>query len=67
MKSMFLVLPVYDLAQYLTDRCANYEEIETYFPLYEEEAFIALGFEADDYSPDYPIFEKGNDGNHYVL
>lgn len=60
---IFLVLPVYNLAQFLTDRVANYEEIEAYFPLLNDKPFVALGFDAESYSPDYEIFEKGNDGN----
>lgn len=58
-----LVLPVFDLSYYLTDRVANYEEIERYFPLFEDRPFIAFGFDAEEYSPDFPIFVKGNDGN----
>lgn len=60
---IFLILPVFNLAQYLTDRVANYEEIEAYFPLFSEKPFIALGFEAENYSPEFPVFEKGRDGN----
>lgn len=60
---IFLILPVFNLAQYLTDRVANYEEIEVYFPLLKDKPFIALGFDAENYSPDFPIFEKGKDGN----
>ena len=60
---IFLVLPVFNLAQFLTDRVANYEEIEAYFPLLNDKPFVALGFDAESYSPDYAIFEKGNDGN----
>lgn len=60
---IFLILPVFNLAQYLTDRVANYEEIEAYFPLLNDKPFIALGFDAENYSPDFPIFEKGKDGN----
>lgn len=60
---IFLILPVFNLAQYLTDRVANYEEIEAYFPLFSDKPFIALGFDAENYSPDFPIFEKGKDGN----
>lgn len=60
---IFLILPIFNLAQYLTDRVANYEEIEAYFPLFSEKPFIALGFEAENYSPEFPIFEKGKDGN----
>lgn len=60
---IFLILPVFNLAQYLTDRVANYEEIEAYFPLLSEKTFVALGFDAENYSPDYPVFEKGKDGN----
>lgn len=61
---MVLVLPVYNLSYYLTDRSANYEEIEAYFRLYENRAFIAFGFDAEEYSDQFPIFAKGNDGNH---
>lgn len=60
---MFLILPVFNLAQYLTDRVANYEEIEAYFPLFSDKPFIALGFDAENYSPSFPIFKKGKDGN----
>jgi len=62
---IFLILPVFNLAQYLTDRVANYEEIEAYFPLFGEKPFIALGFDAENYSPDFPVFEKGKDGNSH--
>lgn len=61
---MVLVLPVYNLSYFLTDRSANYEEIEAYFKLYENRPFIAFGFEAEKYGPQFEIFEKGNDGNH---
>lgn len=60
---IFLILPVFNLAQYFTDRVANYEEIEAYFPLFSDKPFIALGFDAENYSPYFPIFEKGKDGN----
>lgn len=60
---IFLILPVFNLSQYLTDRVANYEEIEAYFPLFSEKTFAALGFDAECYSPDFPLFEKGKDGN----
>ncbi len=61
---MVLVLPVFNLSYYLTDRSANYEEIAGYFRLYNNRPFIAFGFDAEEYDPSFPVFEKGNDGNH---
>lgn len=64
----FLVLPHKALAQYLTDRVGNYEEIEPYFPLYaslkiENGHIGVLGVEHDSVSKDVVLIPKGKDGN----
>jgi hypothetical protein len=63
-----LVLPVRATAKYLTDRVGNFEELRTYFELYEhlrpEEGLLALiPFEHDDLDPNVPLIPKGKDGN----
>ncbi|NUN99293.1 MAG: restriction endonuclease [Saprospiraceae bacterium] len=64
----FLVLPHKALAQYLTDRVGNYEEIEPYFPLYaslkiENGHIGVLGIEHDSVSGEVVLIPKGKDGN----
>lgn len=64
----FLVLPHKNLAQYLTDRIGNYEEIEPYFPMYSslkiKNGHIGVfGIEHDDESNDVILIPKGKDGN----
>lgn len=57
-----LILPIKNMSFYLTDRVANYEELQPYLPLLESYSFIVLGFDADQYSSNVPILPKGNDG-----
>ncbi len=57
-----LLFPVSALSYYLTDRVSNYEELEPYFSLVDGLPFIFLGFDAEDYSPTYPLLPKGKDG-----
>jgi hypothetical protein len=63
-----LILPVKKLAQYLTDRIGNYEEIQPYFPLYKniqiESGVIGVfSVEYDETSDGSPFIPKGKDGN----
>ncbi len=63
-----LVLPVRNLAQFLTDRIGNFEEFAPYFTLYQnlqiEEGIIGIiGIEHDGVSPEVPLIPKGKDGN----
>lgn len=60
-----LILPVKEMAYYLTDRVANYEEIEPYLLLWSNVPFAVIGFDADAYDPNVPILSKGKDGNHH--
>ncbi len=64
----FLVLPHKSLAQYLTDRIGNYEEIEPYFAMYAnlriEKGYLGVyGVEHDEVSEDVVLIPKGKDGN----
>ncbi len=63
-----LILPIKNLAQYLTDRIGNYEEIEPYFPLYEniqvQSGIIGvISIDYDGISEKSPLIPKGKDGN----
>jgi len=63
-----LILPIKNLAQYLTDRIGNYEEIEPYFPLYQniqvKEGMIGvISVDYDSVSEGSPLIPKGKDGN----
>ena len=57
-----LLMPIHKLSYYLTDRVSNYEELEQYFSLVDSYPFAFLGFDAEDYSENYPILPKGKDG-----
>ena len=57
-----IILPVHKLSYYLTDRVSNYEELEPYFALLHDRAFIVLGFDAESYSANAPLLPKGRDG-----
>jgi len=64
----FLVLPHKNLAQYLTDRIGNYEEIAPYFPMYSklkiDTGYIGVfGVEHDSESTNAVLIPKGKDGN----
>ena len=63
-----LVLPVKNLAQYLTDRIGNLEELYPYFPLYSSlrisDGFIqVISIEHDETSSKVDFIPKGKDGN----
>jgi len=68
-----LILPIRHLAQYLTDRIGNYEEIAPYFKLYSNVNIVegmlgTIGIDFDETSIDAPPIPKGQDGNaHKVL
>ncbi len=59
-----ILLPIYALSYHLTDRVSNFEELEPYFELMLEKAFICIGFDADFYSNSVtiPYIPKGKDG-----
>jgi hypothetical protein len=61
-----LVLPTRNLAQFLTDRVGNYEEIEPYLPLWRSlkvKGFLGLmAVEHDGQSWDVERIPKGSDG-----
>ncbi len=64
----FLILPVRELAKYLTDRIGNFEEISPYFPLYsriqiDNGVIVVLGVEYDKLSKHVILIPKGKDGN----
>lgn len=64
----FLVLPHKFLAQYLTDRIGNYEELEPYFTMYSNlnidfGHIEVIGVEHDSVSEDVILIPKGKDGN----
>ncbi len=66
-----LILPMRSLAKYLTDRIGNYEEIEPYFPLYEnilvdDGIMGVIGISHDSESFDSPLINKGYDGNSLI-
>ena len=63
-----LILPIKNLAQYLTDRIGNYEEIQPYFPLYQNiqidsGIFGVISVDYDGISEEAPLIPKGKDGN----
>lgn len=63
-----LVLPVRNLAQHLTDRIGNYEEIAPYFHLYRALKITngligVISVDYDALSLDAPFIPKGKDGN----
>ena len=53
------------ISVYLTDHVANYEEIEPYLLLRNDKPLAIIGFDADRYDPNAPVFAKGSDGNHH--
>lgn len=57
-----LMLPIKQMAYYLTDRISNYEELEPYFLLLDDSSFVVFGFDAEEYSVDVPALPKGKDG-----
>lgn len=57
-----ILMPVKELSYYLTDRVANYEELEPYFENAKDNAFIFIGFNADAFDNSVPIIPKGSDG-----
>ncbi len=62
-----LVLPVAEMAQYLTDRIGNYPELEPYFPLWQslavdEGLLMVFAIQHDAVSLDVPRVPKGTDG-----
>lgn len=63
-----LILPKRSLAQFLTDRIGNYEEINPYFTLYHhldiQNGFIGvIAVDYDEIDPEVDIIPKGKDGN----
>lgn len=63
-----LVLPVRTLAQYLTDRVGNFEELSPYFPMYsnlqlDSGIMGVISIEQDGLSNDVILIPKGKDGN----
>ena len=63
-----LILPVRELAMFLTDRIGNLEEIQPYFALYQnlkiDVGFMGvIGVSYDAISKDAPLIPKGKDGN----
>jgi len=64
----FLIIPIRNLAKYLTDRIGNYEEIEPYFQLWQnigikKGVLGILGVDYDGINDEVPLIPKGNDGN----
>ncbi|MED4333122.1 restriction endonuclease [Geobacillus thermodenitrificans] len=57
-----ILMPVFELAYYLTDRVTNYEELEPYFENAEGKAFVFIGFNADAFDSSVEIIPKGKDG-----
>ncbi|TYR81186.1 restriction endonuclease [Priestia megaterium] len=57
-----ILMPIKQLAYYLTDRVTNFEELEPYFELTEGQPFIFIGFNAEAYAPNVPLIPKGKDG-----
>lgn len=57
-----ILMPVYQLAYYLTDRVTNYEELEPYFENAEGRPFAFIGFNADAFDSSVEIIPKGSDG-----
>ncbi|SEI46384.1 Restriction endonuclease BamHI [Dyadobacter koreensis] len=63
-----LILPTKDLSQYLTDRVGNYEELESYFVMYNnlnltEGILGVISVTYDEIDADVPLIPKGQDGN----
>ncbi len=58
----FLIMPIKELAYYLTDRVSNYEELAPYFDLLDDFPIVVFGFDADRYDPSAPLLAKGRDG-----
>ena len=63
-----LILPKRSLAQFLTDRIGNYEEISPYFTLYQhldiQNGFIGIiAVNYDEINTEVSIIPKGKDGN----
>jgi hypothetical protein len=66
-----LVLPTAELAQYLTDRVGNWEELEPYFPVIERYqwdrgALAVVAIEHDRVDLKVPRIRKGTDGRARV-
>jgi len=57
-----ILLPVKALAYYLTDRVANYEELEPYFEITNKLPFVFIGFNADTFDNKVAFIPKGKDG-----
>jgi len=62
-----LVLPTRKLYTYLTDRVGNFEELQTYFPVYEQISWdrgglVVLAIEHDGEDLKVPRIAKGTDG-----
>jgi len=57
-----ILMPVFELSRFLTDRVSNYEELEPYFENTEGKPFIYIGFNADEFSSSVPFIPKGSDG-----
>lgn len=57
-----LMMPIKEMAFYLTDRISNYEELEPYFFLQDEVPFLVFGFDAEEYSKLVQPLPKGKDG-----
>ncbi|MBK0072361.1 restriction endonuclease [Bacillus sp. S56] len=57
-----ILMPVKQLAYYLTDRVSTFEELEPYFELAEGQPFIFIGFNAEAYDSNVPLIPKGKDG-----
>jgi len=63
----FLVVPVKNLSQYLTDRIGNVEELKPYFPLWRnltgiKGALRIIAIEHDEINYNVPRIPKGTDG-----
>lgn len=54
-----LVLPSRDMYEYLTDRVGNFQEIENYFPIWED---LSYAFSARKQSAVIKVFEIEHDG-----
>lgn len=57
-----ILMPISKLSYYLTERVANFEELEPYFEITESYPFVFIGFDAEEYSSVVPIIPKGKDG-----
>lgn len=57
-----ILLPIFELSYFLTDRVSNYEELEPYFEVTEGRPFIFIGFNAEFFDPSVPYIPKGTDG-----